>query len=87
MPVPGCSSFTLPTAEALAAYAQPDLATVSPYHRHWRLNHETNAMARGLAVQAGVWFVDVAEPSLQRPDAARGFDGNNQTVEDCLHCA
>ena len=86
IPVPGCSRFTAPAsaAAAHAVYARPDVRNLTNYYDHWRLSFELNAVARALVTSAGAWMLDVAEPSLQRPDAARGFDDTN-TTEDCLH--
>ena len=78
MPVPRCSRFGAPitATEALSAYARSSTL----YGGSWRLNHQLNAIARALAQDAGAWFVDLAGPSLQRPDAAKGLlsaDGRN----------
>lgn len=84
MPVPGCSEFGAPitAAEALSTYAQRSTL----YGDSWRLNHQLNAIARALAQDAGAWFVDLTGPSLQRPDAAKGYNESKRTTaEDCVH--
>ena len=84
MPVPRCSRFGAPitATEALSAYARSSTL----YGGSWRLNHQLNAIARALAQDAGAWFVDLAGPSLQRPDAAKGLNESKKTTaEDCVH--
>lgn len=85
MPVPGCSRFESPISldAAMAAYAHPDAQ--HSYASLWEQNHLFNQAARWLAQAHGVGFVDVAAPSLQRPDATRGLADtlSGRGVEDC----
>ena len=87
MPVPGCSRFTAPIGldSALAAYAHP--AAGRTYAPQWEENHQLNQAARWLAEAHGVAFIDVASPSMRRPDAARGLADtlSGSGVEDCVH--
>ena len=89
IPVPGCSRFSAPvtTAVAHAMFARPDVRNLTKYYDHWRLSFQLNAVARSLATPAGAWFIDVAEPSMQRPDAAKGWFRASLVAweEDCLH--
>ena len=46
-------------------------------------HHRTARPPRRLARSHGVAFIDIAEPSIMRPDAARGMRDSQSATEDC----
>ena len=98
MPVPMCSRYVdggpVELGDAVEAYTKALSGAggerrfdTHGHIRFWQLNPSINEAGRWLAQAHGAAFLDVATPSLLRPDAARGifYTRSRTGIEDCVH--
>ena len=93
LPTPGCSRFEEPIS--LPQWLEAEAATpedIAHYGKNWRQLPRQNYLARWIAANLNVPFLEIGSLTAQRPDATmarnerRKTSGRERThLEDCVH--